>query len=570
MSQALHGNGVRANRDVRSRELAERQFAPASHTREAHLEQLDLSLGDSVAVSHFGARWGEDKANRRHHRLTGMTINPGARSVKCTVRDDREALMQGTWLRFNFVDQGDYWSGMFSVMPHAGLSYWTGGCTIAPDPADGMVQRRLSRSYSRQGPRGQVQIGSNGGGLLVERWSYAFLARSAYVSGVTGLAATAGNSTFTNVTQAAPGMRFRWALPDDPSSWTSQIIQITAAAAAPTGGGYSHPLSNTIPAGQTTCVIIDHVDEIGAVLYWSLVRTSDGLSWNDATSTWGGAVNNAMPNIASRWDRYVSNPITAPAGATTYTLTIKQATGGTVSRKNWVACAEIQARGFPHSAIVTDTFASTDPNPYASGAPTSSDQLSMSNKALVPGGVGSVLRHKRGTFVAKFKRNWHGTEGGVNQRFGQYGSVIEQSLAIRLYHDGTNDRWVAVMYDATASLTAIAVTQTFSGYDPTSAFDMLVAIRWASPTSDGGELDAKYGSAGAGTQQNFDVVAITGPNGVMAVANGTRPSQPPNVDNATIQFGNNDANEGLDAAFQLIGITDYVLSDAELLALARA
>lgn len=567
MTQTIHGAGVRANRDVLSREFVERQEAPPTTTIEATLEQLDLALGDDINLSHFGSPWGEEQAGRRHHRLMGTILNPGARSLKLVVRDERETLMNGVRLDFNFRDQSEYGNGMLSVMPHAGLSFWTGGCTITPDPADGFVQRQLSKPYGRTLPRNATRLNATAGGLLLERASYGYLDRAGYVSGLTGLTATAGNSTFAVLTTPAVGLLFRWAQPDDTSSWTSQCIEITAAAAAPTGGGFTHLMgAAAVTAGVPTIFCCDHNDDSGAVLYYRITRVSDGFTWNDSTGVWGAAVvDNAMPVVTDRWARYCSKPLTGPAGTTKYTVTLLQATGGAVSRKNRVACSEIQYNvAWPHSRIVTDTHASTDPNPYAAGATCSNDILSLSNNILPGGWGGSVLSHKRGTFLIKFVRNWksYGVLGPAGYEF----TALSLPGFLRVWYDGTAFQWKC---SRTAGGTVtIAASPAVTSYPDIETQDYLVALRWASRTSEGGELDAFYGSAGAGSQQNFDLT-VWPATGVRRRANGVSASTPTEVAKSTIQIGNDDDGNSIDAAIQTVRITKYVMTDEELESFVR-
>lgn len=518
-----------SRRDAASRNLLEGLGpTPEMTLREIRPEHLDLSLGDSVNVTHGAIGWGDSYASRRHMRITGLRISPRRVALSPTLLDIRGGRLNvGARWSWNFEDAGPTGSGMAQIVPHNGVVWLRPARAWVDDPRGSMLS-----CVEADMPRAQY-ISATQAGLLSERRGKQLLYRTSF--GTTSLSAHSGSGTTTEDTSSL------FSNSTNGLAGSFKRVILTAGSPHSSDGVQAWPLSRAAGSGSLTLSFYHH-DDAGATLNWRLQRTSDSKYWNEGTRSWQVAsVNNAMASVMTTPGFQVAaRGITG--AATTYTVSAVQASGGTAARVNRIHHVQLEEKAFASSPMpFQGSYSETCPG-YRDD-----DLLQVCNDSTA-----RVFNVSRGTLLTRFRPKWSTADvDGLLMHV--FAVEYDSSNSIALYYDGVNstkDRWVLAV-KAGGSTTTIAASSTV-----TRDTQVKLGLRWASSTYD--ELGAEYSTPSAGVA-NYDIWS-----GAAVLASGTA-TMPTESTSSRLQVFTRDG-QNIDGICEDFTILKTVLSSTEMAA----
>lgn len=480
------------------------------------LYALDTELLSDVAMSHFagpypgGIGWGEKRWARRFLRLMSAQIDLESGKSRMTFFDVRRYLVL-------------HWDTMLTKKPFSGA-------------ADGIA--RLSggkRSFTRnskawfEDPSDRRIVEATAGtekyaadGELLESKQQNEILNSSFKDGVSGSWTLEG----TGINGSAIANDTVDLLFD--SKVSANSCKMTAGN--PLGGTdlAIRQTTASIPASTDMRFSVDHLDDSGAALSWSLQRSSDSNWWNDSTPGWqvGGVDNNFTVRSTKTRDKSAI----IPTGASANTLTVRVKAKTTAGQINHVYHVQLERNRFPTSRIVTQTAVVTR----------EADTLEISNNS-----DGRVWDPARGTFFCEIIPTWSS---------GDLPGTIRKIIAIAWHSniDNTDE----ISYNQTTSSFVFRRTIGGTTFTATKATTVVagtkyaIAARW---TSDEGELDLANFTAS---------IFVDGVKGTDATAS----SSATLASYATLHIGllGTDTQFSVDAYVRHFMVSPFALTDEEI------
>lgn len=356
-------------------------------------------------------------------------------------------------------------------------------------------------------------------GTLVEAATTNALKRSSAVSGATGYTDSGASGTWTTTTNADP-------LFD--SSVTANLIVGTAGSPHSADLVRQWPDTASIAGGTYIALQVDHKDDSGAALGWKLQRLVDNWYYNATTPAWqAGTVTNLM-TVRTAWTQNSDQLgiFSVGASATALRLSLIIPSGGTASRVNRIAHAQITDTRWYPSRIVTDAAAVT----------TAADAISYENNTGKRSHV-AAQGSNRVTVIPSF--NSADLASGVTLVVWQV--YHDASNYERLQYSSTSAAWEYVRRAAGSSTTASKAASVTAG----TAVELV--CRWTG-------TNAEWGNA-AYTQSIF-VNGVKGTDAVAAAAiTETSPS--------TVYIGKDSSGNHFCGRIYELDFSPFVWSDDE-------
>lgn len=519
-----------SRRDAATRNLRETS-TPELELPDIRAEHLDLTLGDGVNVSHPLGGWGEKAALRRHMRVLGIKISPKGQGLGVSLLDIRGGRLNvGCHFSCNFEDAGSLGSGMGVILPHNGYSFVGAARSWVEDPRGGPVIRAID------GPApAPYYISATQAGLRSERRGKQLVLRSSF--GIAALGAHTGAGTTTDDTSSI--------FDNNVNALIGLFKRVILTAGNPHGsdGVQAWPASRAAAGSGFLTLSLYHHDDAGATLNWKLQRASDSNWWNEGTRGWqAGTVNNALPAVMTTPGLQVASRA-IPSSATTYTLSLLQPSGGTVSRVNRIHHVQLEEKRFESSAMPLDSSSSDNCPGFRDD-----DNLQVCND------VGArVCLKERGTMLTRFVPRWS-TADVDGMKMYVFAVEHDANNSVALYYDGVNstkNRFVLEVKAGGATTTIAAV------YAVTRYTEVRLGMRWASATFN--ELEAEYGTPAAGKAW-YDLWAAAA-----LLATGTEATMPTETNASRLQVMCRDG-ENIDGFVEDFTILKTVLNAAEMAA----
>lgn len=532
MPKIARSSSHETRRDAASRNLLDALGpTPELDLPDIRSEHLDVTLGDQMNITHPVGDYGEAAAQRRHMLAVGMKISPTTNGLGMHLLDLRGGRLNvGCWFSFNFEDAGDLGAGMARILPHNGFAFTRPTRAWVDDPRGNAV-----RCIEPDLPR-PCYLTATQGALVSERRGSQLIARSSF--GTSGLPAHTGAGTTTQDTESI------FDSATNGVGATFQRLILTAGNPHGSDGVQAYNASSTAVGGGFLTLSFYHEDDGGATLYWKMQRASDAAWWNEGSRVWqAGTINNAMPLVVTTPALQVAARGIS-SSATTYTVSLVQPSGGTVSRVNKVHHAQLEEKGFESSPIPLTSGGSTD------GCPgfRDDDLLQVCNDTGA-----RVFVAERGTMLTRFVPRWS-TADAYGLKLYVFAVEYDSNNYIALYYDGvasTRDRFVLEVR-AGGSTTVMAAVYAVTRYT-----EVRLGMRWASGTYD--ELGSEYGTPAA-NKAWYDLWA-----GAAVLLTGTEATVPTQTDASRLQVMCRDG-ENIDAYVEDFMILKAVLTAAEMAA----
>jgi hypothetical protein len=321
---------------------------------ETSLAVLDNELMDDISITHpegphpLGLGWGETEplagtplgpSDRRLHQLREESIDLNSMTVTVTTRG-RRGFLCGFWATWE--------SRRSSASTEDGTALLTAGGTI--------TYARASKAWHEDPGSGLVVALANDAqplardGMLLDNLATNSLTRSAAVAGtLTGL-----TSTGTGVNGSAAAAELDPPQPLFDPSVSRYAYMLTAGTPHAADNILAWPITTIYSANSRLRLSFDYMNAGATALLWRLLRSADGLYWNDSTQAFGaGPINNTAPLSATR-ARLISERIPSGASNTRFTFSWLQGTGGASGRLDRVYQVQLEQNYWATSRIVTE------------------------------------------------------------------------------------------------------------------------------------------------------------------------------------------------------------------------
>lgn len=450
--------GLAAAREIASQRLRRYRRPLEEAQIDVGLDKLDLELMDDLSIVHFagphasGLGWGLTNWKRRLHQLREESLDLNAMQMRIGTRGRRGYLCTFWDTAESRRSASAAEDGVARLTTGGTLSYERNSKAWIPDPGSQLV----------------TEIGINQkpvayNGLLIENFASNFLQHSSCVEGATSVAGLTLAGTGVNGSSIAASA----SAGNDPlfdSAVTTNTYFFTA------GTPHAADLTATWPAtasltNEKMRFSIDHRDTAGETLTWRLQRSVDSNYWNDSTSSWGAGVTNNVITSSSTRARFYSNVIATGAGATTLTLMLRVASGGTSGRLHRVYHVQLEQNAWATSHVVTT--AST----YARAV-----QLYHIDNVSGKRNISST----NGTFLCEFIPDWNSADMVAISGFPCFFDMTyDASNWIRMFW---NSGTTTLDFEMRAAGTTYSAKKTWT---PVRGTTYKLAARW---TSSAGEL----------------------------------------------------------------------------------
>jgi len=183
-------------------------------------------------------------------------------------------------------------------------------------------------------------------------------------------------------------------------------------------------------SGQHGVLAIRHRDDSGAQLFWRISRASDSKTWDDSAQAWSGSLIDNGLTISTSMTREYSHVIDFST-STTYTLTIRQKSGGTASRVNRVY-EVMQGQLLRHKS---------SPIIHANAIPSGTERQAC--LTFIPNNSGArVLNAAKGCMKACVAPHWNSAELAGTERQTIFECYYDTNNWFRGYYDAATLSWV--------------------------------------------------------------------------------------------------------------------------------
>jgi hypothetical protein len=472
----------------------------------APLSILDANVLDRVAVESpigptpSGIGWsGGAEWKRRVFSIQRMEIDVHAQVVRLLLLDRRE------------LDVRLYDTGMTSLANLSGLD-------LERDNGVARLARGAARTYTRTGkswvanptdPTKVIEcsaatpaITSTGEFFEASRTNY--LLRSSGVSGMTGLS-TSGTGTNGSAVAADTAV-----LLFNPESSPSSI-KLTAGSPHTVTLAVWLPTSASITANSVCVLSIDHAEDSGAGLYFTMRRNADNYWYNAGSNSWQASeIQNTLSNVTSpnEASRYVSSPFSIGAANSTVLFGVGFLGGGTAGRIGRLFHAQLEVGGYVGTRIISDASSVTR------GAATLAYDVTTTAKVYDP---------TVGTFFAEVIPTWSASQlGGSDKRYVYHMETNGGADYDALYYDRASSAW---RFERKVGGSTYIASRAAS---PVAGTTYRLAARW---TSSAGELDLSaysisvFVDGAKGTDATSAAPTFTSPETLRIGSNGSGASQ---------------------------------------------